>query len=92
MNQKISVYDLEDLLILTGESKELLLLLAETCYNKNLFSRAVNYYFKLLSYEPDNPRFWNKIAVSFLQLKKIEQAIEISKIAYRLIDREMNEK
>ncbi|NHJ47040.1 MAG: tetratricopeptide repeat protein [Asgard group archaeon] len=89
-DQEASIRTLEDKLLDQGESKELLFTLAEIYYQNKQFTRALNYYLKLLPYDPGNARFWNKVAVIFLRLKKYEEAIDISRIAHRLIDKEIN--
>ncbi|NHK31830.1 MAG: tetratricopeptide repeat protein [Asgard group archaeon] len=85
-NKNPSISNLERKIILEGENKELLQKLAEEYYRKEQFSRALNYYLKLLAYESKNARIWNKLAVIFLKMEMYEQAIEMSKIAYRIIN------
>jgi tetratricopeptide (TPR) repeat protein len=89
-NKNPSINNLERKILLEGENKELLLKIAEEYYSKEQFSRALIYYLKLLAYESTNARIWNKLAVIFLKMEMYDQAIEISKIAYRLINIESN--
>ncbi|NHJ39611.1 MAG: tetratricopeptide repeat protein [Asgard group archaeon] len=86
----LSIIDLERKIIIEGESKELLENLADGYYKKERFKRALNYYLKLLAYEAENAHIWNKLAVTFLKLEMFDQAIEMSKIAYRLINKKPN--
>ena len=48
-------------------------------------------YLKLLSFELENARTWNKLAVIFIKLEEHKSAIELSRIAHRLICKEMND-
>lgn len=84
--ESTSIFDLEKRIIIEGESKELLYSLAEGYYRKEHFNRALNYYLRLLFYEPKNAHIWNKLAVTFLKLEMFDQAIVMSKIAYKFIN------
>lgn len=59
--------------------------------NSGNYWQSLNYFITLLSFNPRNAYIWNKIAVIFLKLEKFESAMEISRIAYWLINCELNE-
>ena len=87
-NQKI--IDLEQSLILDEANSDLIKELAQEHFDTGNYLRALNCFFKVLSFEPDNPRIWNKLAVVFIKLGNFNSAMDFSRIAYRLISQEQN--
>ncbi len=87
-NQKI--IELEQNLILDDTNSDLLLQLAQEHFDIGNYLRALNCFFKALSFEPENGRIWNKLAVVFIKLGNFSAAMNLSRIAYRLITQEQN--
>jgi len=87
----LSAKELEIKIIKDGESLELIRELADSHYREGNYLRALVCYTKLLSFEPGNARVWNKIAVIFIRLNEPTSAIALSRIAHRLITKEMTE-
>ncbi|NHJ84237.1 MAG: tetratricopeptide repeat protein [Asgard group archaeon] len=65
--------------------------LAEFLFLDGNYLRALSCYLKLLSFNPTNARIWNKLAVIFLKLGEKQAAIDMSRIAFRLINRQLEE-
>ena len=78
----------ENMLVQEGMNFDTLWYLAECHYLEGNFMRALNCYLKLLSFEPENARIWNKMAVVFIRLGETKAAIDMSRIAYRLINKQ----
>lgn len=87
-NQKI--IDLEQSLILDDANSDLHKQLAQEYFDTGNYLRALNGFFKVLSFEPGNAKTWNKLAVVFIKLGYFSSAMDFSKIAYRLINQEQN--
>lgn len=62
--------------------------IAEMNFQEKNYLKALNYYLKILTYNPYNARIWNKIAVCFIQLGEFRTAEEMSRIAFKLINKE----
>jgi Flp pilus assembly protein TadD len=93
LNQEIilssSTSNIEKKIIENGESNALIRELADGHFQESNFLRALSCYIKLLSLEPNNPRVWNKLAITFIKLEEFNTAIEMSRIAHKLINIEM---
>ncbi|MHA1154762.1 MAG: tetratricopeptide repeat protein [Candidatus Heimdallarchaeota archaeon] len=87
-NQKI--IDLEQNLILDDTNSDLLKQLGQEHFDTGNYLRALNCFFKALSFEPKDASIWNKLAVVFIKLGNFSTAIDLSRIAYRLINQEQN--
>lgn len=87
-NQKI--IELEQNLILDDTNSDLIKQLGQEHFDTGNYLRALNCFFKALSFEPENPSIWNKLAVVFIKLGNFNSAKDFSRIAYRLINQEQN--
>ncbi len=85
------IEELEKSIVEKGESSRLIKKLAEAHYKEGNYLRSLSCYLKLLSFEPENARIWNKLAVIFIKLEEHKAAIELSRIAHRLICKELND-
>ena len=83
--------ELEQEIIKHGVSSELLSSLADSLFGDGNYLRALSCYIKLLSLEPENARVWNKLAVTFIKLNEFNTAVEMSRIAHTLINKEISE-
>ena len=83
--ENCTIKTMEQRLLLEQRNLQILKELANQHFSNGNFYRALNYYMRLLSFEPHNARIWNKIAVVFLKLGKNQAAMEMSRVAYRLI-------
>ncbi len=81
---------MEQNLILNNTNSELLIQLAQEHFDTGNYLRSLNYFFRALSFEPENARIWNKLAVIFIKLENFSVAMNLSRIAYRLICQEQN--
>ncbi|MFW9922980.1 MAG: tetratricopeptide repeat protein [Candidatus Thorarchaeota archaeon] len=72
-----------------GEVIQSLTQYANEYFQDKKYLKAVGCYLKLLSYNPQNARIWNKLAVCFIQLGEYKTAEEMSRIAFKLINEEM---
>ncbi|NHJ32211.1 MAG: tetratricopeptide repeat protein [Asgard group archaeon] len=86
------IEELEKSIIDNGDSSTLVRKLAEAHFNEGNYLRSLSCYLKLLSFEPENARIWNKLAVIFIKLEEHKSAVELSRIAHRLISKETNDK
>lgn len=84
-------HKLEEEIIEHGESKELTKKLAECHFKEGNYLRALNLYLKILTYEPENARIWNKLAVTFIKLEEFDLATDMSRIAFRMINKKQEE-
>ena len=82
------VTKLEQALLFGECNPNILKNLAEQHFESANYLRALSCYLKLLSFEPENARIWNKIAVVFIKIGNFSSAIDMSRIAYRLINKE----
>ncbi len=89
--QTSQIEELERSIVENGDSSRLVKKLAEVHYKEGNYLRALSCYLKLLSFDPENARVWNKLAVIFIKLEEHKSAIELSRIAHRLICKEMND-
>lgn len=87
-NKKI--IKLEQSLILNNTDSGLLKQLAQEHFDTGNYLRSLNCFLKALSFEPENARIWNKLAVVFIKLGNFSAAMDLSRIAYRLINQEQN--
>ena len=87
-NEKIT--KLEQALLLEECDPNILKNLADQHFKTGNYLRALNCYLKLLSFEPENAFTWNKIAVVFIKIGKFSSAMDMSRIAFRLINKEQN--
>ena len=69
-----------------SDNISLWLSLADSYFKKEKYARALSCYMKILSYEPKNAFIWNKIAVVFLKMGENKSAIDISRIAFQMIN------
>ena len=83
------IIELETKIQSNSNCKALIKELADNHYKEGNYLRALSCYLKLLSFEPQNARVWNKLAVVFLRLEDYKSTIELSRIAHRLINKEM---
>ncbi|MGC9778159.1 MAG: tetratricopeptide repeat protein [Candidatus Heimdallarchaeota archaeon] len=83
------IVELETKIQSKSNCKSLIKELADNHYKEGNYHRALSCYLKLLSFEPQNARVWNKLAVVFLRLEDYKTAMELSRIAHRLINKEM---
>ncbi|MHA1243558.1 MAG: tetratricopeptide repeat protein [Candidatus Heimdallarchaeota archaeon] len=86
INLKDTIALCENSLIQEGLNIDTLWQLADCHYLEGNFLRALNCYLKLLSFEPENARIWNKLAVVFIRLGETKAAVDMSRIAYRMIN------
>jgi len=86
LKDNIALY--ENLLIQEGLDFDTLWQLANCHYLEGNFLRSLNCYLKLLSFEPENARIWNKMAVVFIRLGETKAAVDMSRIAYRMINKQ----
>ncbi len=89
--QTSQIEELEKNIVENGDSSSLIKKLAEVHFKEGNYLRALSCYLKLLSFDPENARTWNKLAVIFIKLEEHKSAIELSRIAHRLICKEMND-
>lgn len=59
--------------------------------NSGNYWQSFGYFMTLLSIDPRNAFIWNKLAIIFIKLEKYDTAIEMSRIAYKLINCESTE-
>ena len=85
------IEELEKSIVENGECSSLIKKLADVHFKEGNYLRAMSCYLKLLSFDPENARTWNKLAVIFIKLEEHKSAIELSRIAHRLICKEMND-
>ena len=89
--QTSQIEELEKNIVENGECSSLIKKLAAVHFKEGNYLRAMSCYLKLLSFDPENARTWNKLAVIFIKLEEHKSAIELSRIAHRLICKEMND-
>ncbi len=89
--QTSQIEELEKNIVENGECNSLIKKLADVHFKEGNYLRAMSCYLKLLSFDPENARTWNKLAVIFIKLEEHKSAIELSRIAHRLICKEMND-
>lgn len=89
--QTSQIEELEKNIVENGDSSLLIKKLADAHLKEGNYLRALSCYLKLLSFDPENARTWNKLAVIFIKLEEHKSAIELSRIAHRLICKEMND-
>ena len=89
--QTSQIEELEKNIVENGECSSSIRKLADVHFKEGNYLRALSCYLKLLSFDPENARTWNKLAVIFLKLEEHKSAIELSRIAHRLICKEMND-
>ena len=83
--ENCTIKTLEQTLLLEQKNIQTLKDLANQYFSIGNFHRALNCYLRLLAFEPENAKIWNKIAVTFLKLGKYQAAMEMSRVAYHLI-------
>ena len=88
VNLKNDIDFYENLLINEGMDFDTLWRLADCHYLEGNYMRSLNCYLKLLSFQPENARIWNKMAVIFIRLGETKAAIDMSRIAHRLINKQ----
>ena len=76
--QSSLIEDLEKRIVEKGDSSRLIKKLAEAHFKEGNYLRSLSCYLKLLSYEPENARIWNKLAVIFIKLEEHKSAVELS--------------
>ena len=86
--QSSVIEELEKRIVEKGDNNRLVKKLAEAHYKEGNYLRALSCYLNLLSFEPENARIWNKLAVIFIKLEEHKAAVELSRIAHRLICKE----
>jgi Flp pilus assembly protein TadD len=85
------IEELEKKIVESGDSNSLVKKLADAHYKEGNYLRALSCYLKLLSSDPENARIWNKLAVIFIKLEEHKSAVELSRIAHRMISKEKND-
>ena len=85
LQENCTIKTLEQMLLLEQKDLQILKELANQHFSNGNFYRALNYYMRLLSFEPNNASIWNKIAVVFLKLGRNQAAMEMSRVAYHLV-------
>ena len=66
--QNSLIEELEKNIVEKGDCSSLTRKLAEAHFKEGNYLRALSCYLKLLSFEPENARIWNKLAVIFIKL------------------------
>jgi Flp pilus assembly protein TadD len=89
--QTSQIEELEKRLVESGDNSSLIKKLADAHFREGNYLRALSCYLKLLSFDPENARTWNKLAVIFIKLEEHKSAVELSRIAHRLICKEMKD-
>ncbi|MBK5114754.1 MAG: tetratricopeptide repeat protein [Candidatus Heimdallarchaeota archaeon] len=89
--QTSQIEELEKRLVENGDNSSLIKKLADAHFREGNYLRALSCYLKLLSFDPENARTWNKLAVIFIKLEEHKSAVELSRIAHRLICKEMKD-
>ena len=88
-NYNPQIVELETKIQTVGDCKSLIKELADNHFSEGNYLRALSCYLKLLSFEPQDARTWNKLAVVFIKLEDFKSAMELSRIAHRLINKEL---
>ena len=83
------IIELETKIQAVGDCRALIKKLADHHFNDGNYLRSLSCYLKLLSFDPQNARIWNKLAVVFIKLEDFKSAMELSRIAHRLINKEL---
>jgi len=89
--QTSQIEELEKRIVENGDCSPSIKKLADAHFKEGNYLRALSCYLKLLSFDPENARIWNKLAVIFIKLEEHKSAIELSRIAHRLICKEMSD-
>lgn len=74
-----------------GENSRDLTDIAEIYFQEKNFLKALSCYLTLLTNNPHNARIWNKLAICFIKLGEYKTAEEMSRIAYKLINKEAHD-
>ena len=85
-NLKDTIALCEHSLIQEGLCVDTLWRLANCHYLDGNYLRALNCYLRLLSFEPENARIWNKMAIVFIKLGETKAAVDMSRIAHKMIN------